>query len=804
MRKGFFTLSFIASINICSFSQVYLDPEAPIDGRVEDLLSRMTLAEKVGQMAQAERGSVTNNDNVTTYFLGSVLSGGGSAPAVNTPEGWADMYDQLQAKALATRLGIPILYGIDAVHGHNTLYGTVIFPHNIGLGCTFNPELVKQAARITAIEVAATGLDWTFSPCVAVPQDERWGRTYEGFSESPDLVKLMSAAVVKGYQGDTLADSCSIIACAKHYVGDGGTTNGINTGNTEVDEATLRAIHLPGYIAAVNSGVATVMASFSSWNGQLMHGNSYLITDVLKGELGFNGFVVSDWNAIELLPGTWSERIASAVNAGIDMAMEPNNYRSYIETLIALVNSGDVTMERIDDAVRRILRVKFEMGLFEHPYANRSLLDSIGNDSHRKIARQCVRESMVLLKKRDDILPLSKENLRICVSGSSAHNVGNQCGGWTLTWAGLTGNIIPGTSIYEGLMQVAPDNTYIVSQDASGGNNADVGIVVIGETPYAESLGDRGSIDRILSEADINSVRTMKSHGIPVIVILVTGRPVNIQSILHFADVIIAAWLPGTEGGGIADILFGDFQPCGRLSYTWPVNNAQLPINIGDTEYSPLYPFGYGICTLDNSETGSIPEFYSAAVMPGGDKLELSFSKKMNLPVNTGKDFTITVSGNAYSIRSFSYPENDSFRLQLEMYPFIKSGEPVILTYTPGELSATDGGLAGEINDYNVFNYSTLTGDGIASNSPINNLIVFPNPAINSCIIHCTGFNTQRIHLDVFDASGQRVQGATASSGPGNDYILSTASFPPGLYLIKVCDDRLSSTIKLMVRRNKE
>jgi beta-glucosidase len=324
--------SFIAGVlvNSLCISQLYMDPNASIDERVEDLLSQMTLAEKIGQMSQAERASVTANNNITTYFLGSVLSGGGSAPVDNSPTGWADMYDQMQAKALSTRLAIPLLYGIDAVHGNNNLYGAVIFPHNIGLGCTRNRDLVKLAARITAVEVAATGIDWTFAPCVAVPRDERWGRTYEGFGEDPGWVSVMSAAAVEGYQADTLSDSLSIIACAKHYIGDGGTTLGINTGNTEVDEETLRAIHLPGYIEAINSGVATVMVSFSSWNGERMHGHRYLITDVLKNELGFEGFVVSDWNGISTLPGTRSERIESAINAGIDMAMEPTSYISFI------------------------------------------------------------------------------------------------------------------------------------------------------------------------------------------------------------------------------------------------------------------------------------------------------------------------------------------------------------------------------------------------------------------------------------------------------------------------------------------
>jgi beta-glucosidase len=635
MRKILYGLLFIVLVNAQSLSQVYRDPDAGIDERVDDLLLQMTLAEKIGQMTQAERDSVTSNNDITTYFLGSVLSGGGSSPANNSPEGWATMYDQMQDKALATRLGIPIIYGIDAIHGNNNLYGAVIFPHNIGMGCTHNPDLVKLAAHITAIEVAATGIDWTFSPCVAVPRDERWGRTYEGFSEFPDLVATMASADVKGYQGDTLADGLSILACAKHYLGDGGTTLGINTGNTEVDEATLRAIHLPGYIEAVNSHVGSVMISFSYWNGQPMLSNTYLITDVLKNELEFEGFVASDWNGVQNLPGSFAEEVKAAVNAGMDMAMEPSDYVLFINTLTGLVNTGDVTEERINDAVKRILKVKFEMGLFEHPFSDRTLIDSVGTDYHRSVARQCVRESVVLLKKNNDILPLSKENLKIHVAGSNADNIGIQCGGWTLTWQGLSGNIIPGTSILNGMKQVAPGNTYTYALDASRGSAVDVGIVVVGETPYAESAGDVSSIDGIITQQDIQAVQTMKSYRIPVIVVLVTGRPVNIQPIYNYADVILAAWLPGSEGEGIADVLFGDYTPSGLLSYSWPVNNAQLPINVGDADYEPFYPYGYGITTFDNSEPTE---------------------------TNPGEEFS------KGDILIFPNPASDAFRLKLEGY----------------------------------------------------------------------------------------------------------------------------------------
>ncbi|MGE5810008.1 MAG: glycoside hydrolase family 3 protein, partial [Ignavibacteria bacterium] len=580
-------------------SQVYLDSTADVENRIEDLLSRMTLDEKIGQMAQAERSAVTGNSDITTYFLGSILSGGGSVPQGNNAESWLNMFDSFQAQALNTRLKIPIIYGIDAVHGHNNVRNAVIFPHNIGLGCARDSELVRQAACITAKEIMGTGLNWTFAPCIAVPQNERWGRTYEGFSESPELVSQLGAASVLGFQGDSLMGKSSIVACAKHYVGDGGTTGGYDQGNTEVDEETLRRIHLPGYIAAINAGVGTVMASFSSWNGSKLHGNKYLLTDVLKNELGFAGFVVSDWAAIDQLPGTYSNKVEASINAGIDMVMLPYNYETFISTVKTLVSQGLILQSRIDDAVRRILRIKLKAGLFEHPYADRTYSDRIGSDAHRLVARECVRKSLVLLKKKDNVLPLSKNNIKIHVAGKNADDIGNQCGGWTISWQGSSGNITEGTTVLEAIQNAVETSTVVYSQDGSGAAGSDFAVAVIGETPYAEYVGDRDDLN--LSSSDINTVRNLKKEGIPVIVIIISGRPMIIEPILHYSDAIIAAWLPGTEGDGIADILFGDYQPSGQLSYTWPQNMEQIPINFGDSEYSPLYAFGYGIKDLNNS-----------------------------------------------------------------------------------------------------------------------------------------------------------------------------------------------------------
>ncbi len=552
---------------------------------LETLLADMTLDEKIGQMTEAERGSLRNEGEIASYFLGSVVSGGGSAPPDNTATGWIDMYDRYQSAALRTRLKIPIIYGIDAVHGHNNVRGAVVFPHNVGLGCTRSAALVERVTRATAEEVAATGLDWTFSPCIAVARDERWGRTYESFGETPELVSEMAAAAVRGYQP-------TILACAKHYLADGGTSGGHDQGDARIDEATLREIHLPGYRAAVGAGVGSVMASFSSWNGQKMHGNRYLLTDVLKGELGFRGFIVSDWAGIDQLPGDYAAEVETAVNAGIDMAMEPYDYRAFISTLRSLVQSGRVQQARIDDAVRRILRQKIALGLFDQPLTDRSLIGQVGSDAHRQVGREAVRQSLVLLE-NDGVLPLSKMR-RIHVAGKNADDIGNQCGGWTITWQGSSGAITTGTTILQGIRAaLLGGGTASYSRDGSGAAGADAGVVVIGETPYAEGRGDREDLS--LAAADVEAVRAVKRAGVPTVVVLVSGRPLILEPILSDADAIVAAWLPGTEGAGVADVLFGDYAPTGKLSHSWPRSMAQIPINWGDPGYDPLFPYGYGL-----------------------------------------------------------------------------------------------------------------------------------------------------------------------------------------------------------------
>lgn len=574
------------------------------DPDVDRLLPTLTLDEKVGQMTQPDSQYLKNLDDVARLHVGSVLSGGDSDPeSGNDWKSWTDLYDGFQSRALAAKPRIPLLYGIDAVHGHNNIIGAVIFPHNIALGCTRDPELVERAARVTAEEVRATGIQWAFAPCVAVPQDIRWGRVYEGYSESPDVVKLLGPAAVRGLQGPALDHPLSVAACAKHYVGDGGTAFGtgidghpFDQGDTRVDEATLRKIHLPGYVTAIQAGVVTIMPSYSSWNGVKCSGHRKLLTDILRKELGFEGFLISDYNALDELPGTRKEQIKQSINAGMDMVMVPEKFHEFYDALRALAQTGEVPMARIDDAVTRILRVKFAMGLMDpnrNQLADRSLHKTFGSAEHRAVARECVRRSMVLLKNEKHVLPLAKNATRIHVAGKCADDIGNQCGGWTIFWQGKSGPITQGTTILAAIRKAVGSGTQVThSQDGTGAAGATVGVAFIGETPYAEMQGDRTNLD--LSAEDVAVVENMKRAGIPVVVVLVSGRPLIIEQVLQKAEGVIAAWYPGSEGDGVADVLFGDHKPSGKLSFTWP-SRESTTFARSDPGHKTLFPFGYGL-----------------------------------------------------------------------------------------------------------------------------------------------------------------------------------------------------------------
>jgi beta-glucosidase len=575
----------------------YKDPSLPVAQRVDDLMDRMTLDDKIGQMAQVERTALDPQQDLATYRIGSVLSGGGSAPTPNTPRAWADMYDSFQRTALSTPLGIPMIYGVDAVHGHNTVYGATIYPHNIGLGATRDPELVRRIGRATAEEVSATGIDWDFAPCLCVARNDRWGRTYESFGEVPELPTRMST-VITGLQGDRLGGGpASVMATAKHYVGDGGTTGGVDQGDTRLSESELRAVHLPPFKAAVDRGVGAVMITYSSWSGVKVHGNKYLITDVLKRELGFKGFVVSDYAAIDQLDGHAgfsADEISTAVNAGIDMVMVPLDYPRFLSLLRNEVQAGRIPMTRIDDANRRILTKKFELGLFEHPFTDRSWIPTVGSPAHRALARQAVRESQVLLKNSDGTLPL-KKTAKIFVAGKSADDIGNQSGGWTMTWQGASGAITRGTTVLQGLRAAAANPSNVVYDRAGNGidRGYDAAVAVVGETPYAEFQGDRpGPLG--LDQEDLDTLARLKASGVPVVVVLVSGRPLDIAAQLPDWSALLASWLPGSEGEGVADVLYGDYKPTGKLPVTWMSSAAQQPINRGDGQ-TPLFPFGYGL-----------------------------------------------------------------------------------------------------------------------------------------------------------------------------------------------------------------
>jgi beta-glucosidase len=579
------------------------------DDRVNDLLAQMTLDEKVGQMTQPDQEFLEDVDHVREYMVGSLLSGGGSDPATNSFEDWRALYEMYQSKALETRLGIPLLYGVDAVHGHSNVIGAVVFPHNIGLGATRNAELVEEIARITAKEVKATGINWNFSPSVSVPQDDRWGRTYEGFAEEPALVAELGAAAVRGLQGSDLSDASRVVACAKHLAGDGGTV--INTGVTTPDgrtfpfdrgdvpltEEELRRIHMEGYVTAIAAGVGTIMPSYSSWNGVKCSGSRRLLTEIVKEELGFEGFLISDFKAIDELPGDYKSDVETSINAGMDMVMVPDRYELFFNTLKELVEEGAIPMERIDDAVRRILRVKFAAGLFDDdwsPTADRSLEASFGSDEHRAVARQAVRESIVLLKNDGDVLPLAKDAARIHVVGPGADDIGMQSGGWTIDWQGGMGAITDGTTILVAITKAVAEGTEVThSDDGTGAEGADAVVVVVGEQPYAEMYGD--DLDLELSDDDRAIVSEAAAAGAPVVTLLISGRPLVITEALEASDAFAAIWLPGTEGDGIADVLFGDYAPTGTLSFSWPRSADQHPINVGDEDNDPLFAFGYGL-----------------------------------------------------------------------------------------------------------------------------------------------------------------------------------------------------------------
>jgi len=567
-----------------------------IERKVDSLLALMTLEEKIGQMSQIRHFEENAEKEIKSKYIGSVIHTQGPLPGEGTKE-WQAKFVKLQKAAMSTRLGIPLLFAVDAVHGQNTFNGATIFPHNIGLGATRNAELVEQIARITAIEAQATGFNWVFAPCVAIPYNEKWGRFYEAFSENTELTKELTRASVRGYQGD-LTRSNTVLATAKHFIGDGATNFGYEGGETNLDQDEIVARLLPPYQVAVEEGVGAIMASFNTLNGLSMHANKEYITDLLKDKMGFDGMVISDWKGYS----RFGEN--SIINAGVDMVMAVDGDLSgFQEGLKKGVEEKEVSLERIDDAVRRILRQKFRLGLFENPFPDKNLIAKIGHKDHRSIARQAVRESLVLLKNTKDVLPLDKKIKKIVVVGEHANNSGLQSGGWTVNWQGTTENYRGATTILEGIKRIAKGEVVYDRHGTEKHKDADVAIIVIGETPYAEFFGDigdgKGAYKLTVDNKHQEYIETYVKMGVKVITVLVSGRPLVVTKQINQSDAFIAAWLLGSEGEGLADVLFGNYNFKGKLPHTWPkdVNDFQKPFgpNYWNTTSTPLYEYGYGL-----------------------------------------------------------------------------------------------------------------------------------------------------------------------------------------------------------------
>jgi beta-glucosidase len=581
----------------------WLDTTKTVDQRVSLLLSQMTLDEKIGQMTQIEIGALqTDPTPVASAFLGSVLSGGDANPTTNDAQGWYDMVGQMQSQALSTRLAIPILYGVDAVHGDAHVGGATVFPQNVGMGATHDAALVQQECKVTAAEMNATGVRWSFGPVVAVPQDVRWGRSYEGYGENTDLVTQLGTACLKGFQGTSLTDPNTIVADPKHYIGDGGTAYGtgqdspLDRGTDNMTNAQIESLFLPPYKDAVQNGARIIMVSFSSTQeGGKVTGDKHWLTDVLKSQLGFTGFLVSDWGAIDLIdPSDYTASVKQAVNAGIDMAMVPDDWAKFQSTLKGLVQSGDVPQSRVDDAVSRILKVKFEMGLFEHPMPPSGQTSQVGSAADRAVAAQAVAESAVLLKTGSNVLPIAKTGEKVLVAGQAADDIGLAMGGWSITWQGSAGPTTTGTTLVQAL-QAQLGNSVTYKSDASfdAGTKADLGIVVVSEPPYAEGKGDSTTLQ--LPDGDVALIAQMKPLVTKLVVVIYSGRPMMLDGIIDQADAVVAAWLPGTEAEGLADVLLGVKPFTGTTPYTWP-KTPDDAARLGKTACEgAVFPYGYGL-----------------------------------------------------------------------------------------------------------------------------------------------------------------------------------------------------------------
>ncbi len=576
--------------------EMVVSKEAEIEQKVDSLLKLMTLEEKIGQMTQIRHFEEDAKNAIASKFIGSVIHTQGPTPGKTAKE-WQEKFIALQKEALSTRLGIPLLFAVDAVHGQNTFEGATIFPHNIGLGATQNEKLVEEIARITALESQATGFNWVFSPCIAIPFNEKWGRVYEAFSESTTLTEKLTKASVRGHQGD-LSKNNTVMATAKHFIGDGATDFGVEGGETSLTTSEIKELLLGPYKAAVNEKIGAVMASFNTVSGISMHANKALITDTLKVKMNFDGIVVSDWKGYSRFGGN------DIINAGIDMVMAVDgDLTGYQSGLLKGIENGSVLLSRIDDAVRRILRQKFRLGLFENPFPNESLIKEIGSKKHREIAKQAVRESLVLLKNDNNLLPISKTLDKIVVVGEHANSSGLQSGGWTINWQGTKENYKGATTILEGIKESATGRVVYDKDAKEVHSDADIAIIVVGENPYAEFFGDIGhesnQLELTLTKEHQEYFNKYKKLGIKTVVVLISGRPLVVTDQINKSDAFVAAWLLGSEGGGVAEVLFGDYNFKGKLPHSWPKSiedyRGKYGPNFWDNSIEPLYPFGYGL-----------------------------------------------------------------------------------------------------------------------------------------------------------------------------------------------------------------
>jgi len=676
-----------------------LAEDPALEKRIDALMAGMSVEQKVGQTVQGDIASMTPDD-VRRYHIGSVLAGGNSDPGGKydaPPSAWlalADAYYEASLDPASGGPGIPIIFGIDAVHGQSNIVGATLFPHNIGLGATRNPDLMRQIGQVTAVETRTTGMEWTFAPTVAVPQDDRWGRTYEGYSESPALVASFSGKVVEGLQGipgqPGFLDGHHVIASVKHYAGDGGTTNGKDQGDTQVSEAVMRDVHAAGYPPAIQAGAQTVMASFNSFNGVAMHGHKPMLTDVLKGRMHFGGFVVGDWNGHGKVAGCTNDNCPASFNAGVDMLMAPDSWKGIYESNVAAVKSGVISMERLDEAVRRILRVKLRLGLFEAGKPSTRPLggkfELLGAPQHRAIARQAVRESLVLLKNQDGVLPLAPKQ-RVLVAGDGADDLGKQSGGWTLNWQGTgtkRADYPNADSIWDGLKQqvTAAGGSAELAIDGRYRTKPDVAVVVVGENPYAEFQGDIATLAyKPGDDSDLQLIKRLRSEGIKVVTVFLSGRPLWVNREINASDAFVAAWLPGSEGAGIADVLLRkpdgsvqhDFK--GTLSFSWPRTAVQYQNNVGQKDYDPQFAFGFGLRYADNGNLAALPEasgitgeqgdagvYFNKGKPAAGLAMRLSGVKQSELPAVT---FPAVLSDASLKVTAVDHKaQEDARRLQ--------------------------------------------------------------------------------------------------------------------------------------------